>query len=190
MHTEEFYLDPVRYDGRPAKQREDRETACYALLERLEIPFVRVDHSPAMTIELCHRVEQLLDTKICKNLFLCNRQGTEHYLLLMPGDKPFKTKYLSAQLGCTRLSFASETALMEMLGLCPGSATVFGLMQSTSDRVHLVIDRALLCETDFACHPCFNTSTVSFSTQHLLQRVLPALGVTPTFVDLPEVSDG
>ena len=189
MLTDAFYVDPMKYDGRPVDSRQPEELACYRLLERLEIPFFRVDHAPAMTIELCHEAEKVLGAKICKNLFLTNRQGTQFYLLLMPGDKPFKTKYLSAQLGCARLSFAGEDALLELLGLRPGSATVFGMMRQSAKPVHLVIDRSLLLEEIFACHPCFNTSTVCFQTEQLLQKLLPAMEVVPTFVDLPEVFD-
>ena len=190
MLTDTIYVDPNQYIGRPERTRLPEEEACYDLLEKLQIPFARADHDPAMTIELCHEVEKILGAKICKNLFLTNRQGTEHYLLLMPGDKPFKTKYLSAQLGCARLSFAGEDMLWEIMKLRPGSATVFGLLQESANRVHLVIDRALLSEVLFACHPCYNTSTLSFSTDSLMSKLLPAMGAVPTLVDLPEVMDG
>ena len=184
-----FFLDSVLYSGRPADGREVQENLCYDLLDRLEISFERVDHDPAMTIELCHEVENVLKAKICKNLFLCNRQKTEFYLLLMPGDKTFKTKFLSAQLGCSRLSFAEEDALWNLMRLRPGSATVFGLLNENAKRVHLVIDKALLSETFFACHPCFNTSTIRFRIRELFEKLLPAMSVEPIFVDLPEVAD-
>ena len=101
-----MYIDPILYSGRPTDDRIPQELAIYDRLEELNIPFVRVDHDRADTIEICEEVEKVLGSKICKNLFLCNRQQTQFYLLMMPGDKPFKTKYLSAQLGCARLSFA------------------------------------------------------------------------------------
>lgn len=190
MPTDTFYVDPNRYTGRPAEARAPEEDACYDLLERLLIPFARVDHEPAMTIELCHEAEKVLGAKICKNLFLTNRQGTAFYLLLMPGDKIFKTKFLSAQLGCARLSFAGEAALWELMKLKPGSATVFGLLQEQAKQIHLVIDKALLTEDAFACHPCYNTSTLSFATKQLIEKLLPAMDITPTYVDLPEACDG
>lgn len=190
MLTDTFSVDPKKYFGRPETARLPEEEACYDLLQRLQIPFARADHDPAMTIELCHEVEKILGAKICKNLFLTNRQGTAFYLLLMPGDKPFKTKFLSAQLDCARLSFAGEAALWELMKLRPGSATVFGLLQESAGTVQLVIDKALLEEPYFACHPCYNTSTVSFSTEDLIHKLLPAMGFTPTLVELPEVCDG
>lgn len=85
-------------------------------------------------MDACEEVAAALETKICKNLFLCNRQKTSFYLLLMPGDKPFHTKEITSQLGCARLSFAREEALEQLLHLTPGSATIFGLMYDTETR--------------------------------------------------------
>ena len=115
--------EPVLYEGRPADEtgRLPREIRTYDLLDRLGIPFQRTDHAPATTMEVCHDIDAVLDVLICKNLFLCNRQKTNLYLLMMPGDKPFKTKDLSGQLGVARLSFADETHMEEMLDLCPAA---------------------------------------------------------------------
>ena len=77
------------------------------LLEKLHIPFQYVSHDPANTMEDCKAISEALNVAVCKNLFLCNRQQTEFYLLCMPADKPFKTKDLSAQIGSARLSFGS-----------------------------------------------------------------------------------
>ena len=108
-------IDPTRYSGPPTEPRSEQENAIYARLTELGIPFYRVDHEHADTMEDCLAIEKVLGGKICKNLFLCNRQGTRFYLLMMPGDKPFKTKYLSAQLGCARLSFADAGHMAEYL---------------------------------------------------------------------------
>ena len=104
----DFYLDPTLYDGRPADLtgRDAVEIACYDFLDRIGVPYQRVDHDETPSIEACGEVEKLLGIEICKNLFLCNRQKTQFTLLLMPGRKEFRTKELSAQLGCSRLSFA------------------------------------------------------------------------------------
>lgn len=183
---EEFYLDPTLYHGAPAPEgRDQTEMDCYNLLDGLQIPYDRVDHESAATIALCHRVETRLGAEICKNLFLCNRQKTQFYLLLMQGDKVFKTKYLSKQLGTARLSFADGADLEEYLHLTPGSASVLGLQYDTKLQVQLVIDRPVLETPWFACHPCRNTSTVRLKTSDLLERLLPALGHEPVMVDLP-----
>lgn len=186
-----MYIDPTRYSGRPADcaSRLPKEQRCYDLLDRLGISYFRVDHDHADTIEACEAVEQVLGEKICKNLFLCNRQKTKFYLLLMPGGKPFHTKDLSAQLGCARLSFGPPEDMERLLGVTPGSATVLALQNDTAGEVTLVIDRAVLQAPRFGCHPCINTSSLAFSTQDLTEKLLPALGHAPVLVDLPEDSD-
>ena len=172
--------------GRPEiGSREPIEEACYDLLDRLGIEYVRADHEALFTMEALAPVEAALGCGVAKNLFLTNRQQTEFYLLLMPGDKPFKTKYLSAQLGCSRLSFGSEEQLVQYLGTTHGSASVLGLLNDSGKAVHLIADVDLKDAEYFACHPCRNTSTLRFSTAALLGTVLPALGYESTWVTLP-----
>ena len=125
-----MYIDKNRYTTRPTDDRIPQEFAIYDRLEELSIPFVRVDHDHADTIEFCQEVEAVLGSKICKNLFLCNRQQTEFYLLMMPGDKPFKTNFLSAQLGCARLSFADDGHMRDFLQTVPGSVSALELSGS------------------------------------------------------------
>lgn len=179
--------EPVLYEGRPADEtgRLPREIRTYDLLDRLGIPFQRTDHAPATTMEVCHDIDAVLDVLICKNLFLCNRQKTNFYLLMMPGDKPFKTKDLSGQLGVARLSFADETHMEEMLDLLPGSVSIMGLANDTAHQVQLVIDREVLEGEYIGCHPCMNTSSIKLKTRDVLEKFLPAVGHTPTVVDLP-----
>ena len=180
-----MYMDPQRYTGRPAGQRIPQELAVYDRLEELNIPYVRVDHDHADTIEACQEVEQVLGSKICKNLFLCNRQQTRFYLLMMPGEKPFKTKYLSAQLGCSRLSFADEGHMRDYLQTIPGSVSALELIFDTKDMVTLVIDRELLQDTHISGHPGISTSTLQLRREDLL-RYVEASGHAPTLIDLPD----
>lgn len=172
--------------GRPAdcSGRPEKECAVYDLLERLDIPFTRADHPAAFTMEECEAVSQALHTPICKNLFLCNRQKTAFYLLLLPASKPFRTKEITAQLGCARLSFAGEEQLASLLHLTPGSATIFGLQYDTENRVQLVVDRDLLDEAYFGCHPCINTSTIRLKTSNVFDRLTHALHHDYTLVTL------
>lgn len=172
--------------GRPAdcSGRPEKECAVYDLLERLDIPFTRADHPAAFTMEECEAVSQALHTPICKNLFLCNRQKTAFYLLLLPASKPFRTKEITAQLGCARLSFAGEEQLASLLHLTPGSATIFGLQYDTENRVQLVVDRDLLDEAYFGCHPCINTSTIRLRTSDVFDRLTHALHHDYTLVTL------
>lgn len=172
--------------GRPAdcSGRPEKECAVYDLLERLDIPFTRADHPAAFTMEECEAVSQALHTPICKKLFLCNRQKTAFYLLLLPASKPFRTKEITAQLGCARLSFAGEEQLASLLHLTPGSATIFGLQYDTENRVQLVVDRDLLDEAYFGCHPCINTSTIRLKTSDVFDRLTHALHHDYTLVTL------
>ena len=178
-------IDPVVYTGRPDEQRIPKEERCYDLLESLGVDYARVDHEHADTIEACHEIEKLLGAEICKNLFLTNRQMTELWLLLMPGDKPFKTKLLSKQIGSARLSFASPEQMLAYLDITPGSVSVLGLMNDREKKVRLLIDRDLLGQDFIGMHPCINTSSLKIRTEDLLEKLLPAMGFEPTIVELP-----
>jgi len=176
------------YHGSPADRsgRADKENRCYDLLDRLGVAFDRTDHfdRPATTMEICADVDAALHVHICKNLFLCNRQKTDFYLLIMPGDKPFKTKELSKQLGVSRLSFADGEHMLAFLDIEPGSVSVLGLMNDTEHRVRLVIDEDVLAEEWFGCHPCVNTSSLRFRTADMVEKLLPAVGHDYTVVRL------
>ena len=176
------------YHGRPedVSDRLEKEIACYALLDSLGVAYDRVDHDFADTIEACEAVEQVLGEKICKNLFLCNRQKTQFYLLMLEGEKVFKTRDLSKQLGVARLSFADPADMEKYLDITPGSVSVLGLLFDKENRVQLVIDRPVAEQAAIGCHPCINTSTLSFSVKDLLETVLPAMNHAPVMVALPE----
>lgn len=184
-----MYVDPTVYSGAPAEARDSREMAVYARLDALGISYLRCDHDHADTMEACEAVEAVLDVSICKNLLLTNRQQTDFYLLMMPARKPFKTRDLTKQLGCSRLSFATGEQMQSLLGAVPGSASVFGLIYDPEQRVRLLIDRELLHDAYISGHPCFSTSTLKVRRQDLLDRFLPAVGHAPTFVDLPWPED-
>ena len=174
------------YEGRPTEVRTAREMGAYDFLEKLHIAYRRVDHAPAMTMEDCAEIDRVLGVTMCKNLFLCNRQKTDFYLLLMPGDKPFRTKELSSQLGVARLSFGAAEDMERLLFVLPGAVTVMGLINDADCAVRLLIDKDLLAAAEIGCHPCVNTSSIAFSMKDLLQRVLPATGHKPTTVTLTE----
>lgn len=178
-------IDQTVYNGRPDDTRIPKEERCYDLLDRLGVEYTRVDHEHADTIEACHEIEKLLGCEICKNLFLTNRQMTEVWLLLMPGEKPFKTKLLSKQIGSARLSFASAEQMLQYLDITPGSVSVLGLMNDRENKVRLLIDRDLLTQETIGMHPCINTSSLRIKTADLTEKILPAMGHEPTIVDLP-----
>ncbi len=173
--------------GRPAdlSNRLSKEVRVYDLLDKLGIEYKRVDHPAADTMEACLELEKVLGVEICKNLFLRNRQKTEFYLLMMPGSKPFKTKDITKQLGCARLSFAEAEFMEEFLDITPGSVSVLGLMNDKENKVRLVIDKDIMSGDYIGCHPCINTSSLAIKTEDILNKFLPAVGHTATTVDMP-----
>ena len=173
------------YSVRPeAGTRDAAEERCYDALDALGISYLRADHEALYTMEALEPVEKALDCSVAKNLFLTNRQQTDFYLLMIPADKPFKTKYLSSQLGCARLSFASPEKMEEYLHLHPGAVSPMGLIHDKSRRVRLIIDSDLRDIDIYACHPCVNTSSIALRLSDLLEKVLPATGHDFTWVDL------
>ena len=178
-------IDRTLYSGRADEGRLEKERRCYDLLDSLGIDYRRIDHEHADTIEACREVEDLLGCVICKNLFLTNRQQTEFYLLIMPGAKPFKTKYLSAQINSSRLSFGGAADMERLMDVTPGSVSILGLMNDSACAVHLLVDRDLLNDEYFGCHPCINTSSLRIPMCDLREKLLPALRHEPTYVNLP-----
>lgn len=179
-------------NGRPENEegRLDKEIRVYDLLDSLGVEYQRIDHEAAMTMEACEEIDRTLSegeengVAICKNLFLCNRQATDFYLLLIPGDKPFKTKYLSAQIGSSRLSFAKPEYMEKYLDITPGSVSIMGLMNDHEKKVQLLIDEDVLKDEYFGCHPCINTSSLKISTKDLVEKIIPAMRHDPKIVKL------
>ncbi|MCQ2255544.1 MAG: prolyl-tRNA synthetase associated domain-containing protein [Bacteroidaceae bacterium] len=192
------------YKGRPedVSNREPREVRVYDLLDSLGIEYDRLDHEPAMTMEVCAEIDtaferttlenfksDMADDKakhaiICKNLFLCNRQKTKFYLLMIPGDKKFLTKDLSQQINSARLSFADGEAMQKYLDVMPGSVSVMGLMNDAENTVQLLIDSDVLQSNYVGCHPCMNTSSLRMKVKDLTEKVLPAIHHEPIIVTL------
>lgn len=174
------------FTGRPVdlSGRLEREIRVYDFLDNLGINYLRTDHEPAQTMEDCNRIDKVLDVLICKNLFLCNRQKTAFYLLLMPGDKPFKTKELSSQINSARLSFAGEDKMLEYLDIKPGAVSVMGLMNDKENNVKLLVDEDVLKDEYIGCHPCVNTSSIKLRTKDVFDRFLKAVNHEYTTVKL------
>ena len=174
-------------NGRPATNegRLDKEIRCYDLLDKLGIEYQRIDHEAAMTMEACVEIDKVLDATICKNLLLCNRQCTSFYLLMIPGNKQFKTSVLSKEIGSSRLSFAKPEYMAEFLDITPGSVSVLGLMNDHDHHVQLLMDEDVLKGEYFGCHPCINTSSLRIRTADLMEKIIPAMDHPARIVVLP-----
>ena len=168
----------ILYEGRPedVSGRLAREIRTYDFLDKLEIPYQRTDHERADTMEACNAIDAVLNVIICKNLFLCNRQKTVFYLLMMPGGKKFKTKELSAQINSARLSFAEADDMLKYLDIEPGAVSIMGLMNDREHNVRLLIDEDILKDEYIGCHPCVCTSSLKIKTRDVLDKFLPATG--------------
>ena len=164
--------------GRPADTagRLDREVRTYDFLDGLGIEYFRTDHECADNMEACNVIDAVLGVIICKNLFLCNRQKTNFYLLMMPGDKKFKTKELSSQINSARLSFAEPEDMLKYLDIEPGAVSIMGLMNDKEKAVQLLIDEDVLADEYIGCHPCVCTSSLKIKTKDIVEKFLPAVG--------------
>ena len=176
----------ILVEGRPETNlgRLEKEIRCYDLLDRLGVRYQRIDHEPANTMEACAQIDRVLDATICKNLLLCNRQCTDFYLLMIPGDKVFKTSELSKKIGSSRLSFAKPEYMEEFLDITPGSVSVLGLMNDHNHRIKLLMDEDVLKGEYIGMHPCINTSSLRLKTADLMEKVIPAMGHEPAIVTL------
>lgn len=175
--------------GSPADPRPDPEGAVYRFLDQLALPFDRIDHGPVHTMEDCQAVDLVLGGVICKNLFLCNQQKTVFYLLMIREDKTFKTKDVSKQLGVSRLSFGTPEHMQALLHVSPGAVSPMGLLFSSARDMHLVLDSDVVAGEYLGCHPCVNTASIRLRMEDFMQKYLPATGHTPSFVQIPVISE-
>ena len=177
-------INKTIYKNAPIEKRTPPENETYRCLDELGIIYERIDHDPAMTISDCEEIDSVLNVSMCKNLFLCNSSKTKFYLLMMPGNKVFKTKDVSSQLGISRLSFAPGNYMEQLLHLSPGSVSVMGLIYDNDCEVTLLMDKDLCSDEYIGCHPCVNTSSLKISTKDILNTFLPYVKHTPIFIDI------
>ena len=177
-------ISPIYHNSRPEGKLPAQEASAFDFLDSLGIDYERVTHELADTMEKCDDVSSVLGVDVCKNLFLCNRQKTNFYLLMMPGDKPFKTKELSHQLGIARLSFASPEDMEQYLDCTPGSSSIMGLANDPENHVQLLMDEDVVKGEFLGCHPCINTSSLKLRTKEVLEVYLPAVHHEPIYVKL------
>lgn len=170
------------YTTRPTEKRTSEEEAVYDLLEKLEIPFERVDWTKED--ENSENVYEILNIMHLKNLLLCNAKKTKFYLLVMPASVPFKSNVLSKQLGTPRFSFAPEENLKELLNVRPGSASILGLYCDKEKKIQLCIDERVLENEYYGCHPCVKTTSLKIKTEDILNKFLPYTGHYYTIVKM------
>ena len=168
------------FKGRPAdvSDRTEKEIRVYDYLDKLSIDYWRLDHAPAFGSEeeLCIEIEESLGARICKNLFLANRQRTKFYMLMIPEHKAFRSSDISKQAGSSRLHFAESEYMEELIGCTPGSASVMGLIYDTDHKVQLLVDDEVINAEYVGCHPCINTSSLRIRSEDIFKRFVEATG--------------
>lgn len=161
-----------------------------AFLDEHGIPYELHEHERAFTIDECLQMPFIDESvTICKNILLCNRQKTQFYLMLLKPLTPFRTAVVSKALGVSRLSFAPENALEELLHLTSGSVSPLGLMFDPEHTITLCYEPGIRDTQRIAFHPCDNGATVIFTQEVFWQQLLPALGVHAVSVDLPPMEE-
>jgi Ala-tRNA(Pro) deacylase len=168
------------FKGRPddLSDRSEKEIRVYDFLDSLGIEYFRLDHAPAFgsEVELCREIEDSLGARICKNLFLANRQRTKFYMLMIPDHKVFRSSDISKQAGSSRLHFAESEYMEELIDCSSGSASVMGLMNDTEHRVQLLVDDDVLNSEYVGCHPCINTSSLRIRSGDIFDKFVKATG--------------
>lgn len=167
-----FYVSEVKTKA-PENFQSELQQKIYETLARLDIPFERVDNDPAITMEDCVLINERLDMKTVKTLFLCNRQQTNFYLFVTLDGKPFVTKDFSSALGISRVSFATEELLFSMLGTKIGATTVLSSIIDTENKVRIIFDIEVLKNEWYGCTDSTTTSYMKLKTADVLEKYIP-----------------
>jgi Ala-tRNA(Pro) deacylase len=133
------------------------------VLASLGISCLRHEHPPVFTVEDADKYWTDLRGTHCKNLFLRNKKGNRHYLVIAATSKTVDLKRLNLALQEDRLSFASPERLARCLGLEPGSVSPFGLINDASKEVRVIVDEDLRESRFLGFHPNTNTATLDIS---------------------------
>lgn len=158
------------------------ETVINYLLE-YSIEYTLKTHSVVETMDECTIIAKQMNCKYFKNLFLCNRQKTEYFLLLIAENKQFRTADVSKKIGKARLSFGDSDKLYEYLGVCGGAITPLGLIFDTENKVQVIIDSEVLTMDELLMHPLVNTATIKLRVMDMM-KIIKQTGHEPVIVEI------
>lgn len=178
-----FYVSEIQTEA-PSHFQTQLQEMVYKSLADLQIPFERVDTDEAITMEDCVAIDEKLDMKMVKTLFLCNRQQTAFYLFITIGSKPFRSKDFSNALGVSRVSFAPAKQMETMLGTKIGAATVFSSLLDNENKVQIVFDKEVLSEEWYGCSDGTTTGYMKIRTEDIYRKFLPFTGHTPAVIEV------
>lgn len=156
----------------------------YQTLNQLQISFDRVDTEEVITMEDCIAINEKLNMKMVKTLFLCNRQQTDFYLFITCGDKPFRSKDFSTALDIARVSFAPPELMETMLGTKIGAATIFSTLLDTENRVKVIFDKDVLSEDFYGCSDGTITGYMKVKTEDIKGKFLAFTKHIPTVIEV------
>lgn len=157
----------------------------YEVLAQLEIPYERHDHEPVFTCdELARAMPDNGDAAHTKNLFLRDKKGRRHWLVVTLCSKAVDLRALAERLGADTLSFGSAERLAARLQITPGAVTALAVVSDPGHDVELVIDADVWQYDALCCHPLVNTSTLVLSRKNL-QRFFDFTGHVPRIVKVP-----
>lgn len=162
----------------------ETKQAIYGFLDDLKIEYRKAQHAPAFTMEDCAEVDKRLNALTVKNIFLTTKNGKNFYLCITHPDARFRTADISKQAGSSRLSFAPEEKLFELLKAHGGSVSPLGLIFDPEAKVKLLVDSVLPDAEILAFHPCDNTETVAMNGRDFFEKFLPAANHEPIFVEI------
>jgi Ala-tRNA(Pro) deacylase len=156
----------------------------YQFLADHDIEYERHDHPPVFTCEEAERLVPDMPAAKTKNLFLRDRKGRRHFLVVVGYEKAVDLRALTSLLGVRKLGFASPERLKRYLGVDPGSVSILGLMNDVNQAVEVIMDEGLWGAEAFRCHPLVNTSTLAISRDDV-QRFLEITGHQVRILDVP-----
>lgn len=178
-----FYISEIM-NVAPVTFKTELQKTVYETLEKLNIPFKRVDTDEAITMNDCVAINEKLDMKMVKTLFLCNRQQTEFYLFITQGDKPFRSKDFSHVLDIARVSFAPAELLYNMMGTNIGAATVLSALIDATNRVRVVFDSEVVREEWYGCSDGTTTGYLKIRTEDIIHRFLDYTNHKPIIISI------
>lgn len=159
------------------------EQNIFDVLAQLKIEYVKHDHPPVYTVEQANEHWKDIKGAHCKNIFVRNKKGNRHYLIIVEHKKKVDLTPLSKRMGQSRFSFASPERMQRLLGLEAGSVSPFGLINDTGKDVHVVIDRDLKKVDKINFHPNVNTATLTLSLSDF-EKFLEFCGNEVTYLQL------
>jgi Ala-tRNA(Pro) deacylase len=178
-----FFVSDIMVKA-PDSYKSPLQEMVYESLTKLQISFERVNTDEAISMEDCTWINQKLDMKMVKTLFLCNSKKTKFYLFITTADKPFKSKDFSNALDISRVSFAPAEMMEHILGVKIGAATVFGVLMDKENVVQVVIDKDVLLEEWYGCSDGTTTGYMKVKTKDIVTNFLSYAKHTPTLIEM------